>query len=438
MIGMYFESKVTSGKIRMLVLLIGLILPAGTIFAQQQDTLLISLQDLEKRYAAGNLQLLGAQAHVGGARGDLDQVKLFSNPNISVGQNIYNQMTGKWFDASATGNTDIQLQQIFPLTSRREQQLKLSTANIGMAEGSQYDLGRQLRFQLRTDFFDCYFLQKSVSFYNRSIETLTKTIDAVEKMYDQRLLLLSEVLRLKTLLLSLESERQALLARIIDKESDFALLTGDTSLTKKYLLPDVTGLHLDDVSIDSLSLPVLVDNAIQNRPDLKIAEKTVEGDEANLELQKALAIPDLQLGGAWSRAGSYIPNYYALTLSMDLPIFNRNQGNIEAAQSAVEEHTYARELTRYTVEQDVNRAYIKAIQADSLYRKADRKMIDQFSQLVDGMVANYEHRNIGIIEFTDFFETYRTSMIQLNQLQANRLDAFEGLNFAVGSIIITP
>ena len=51
---------------------------------------------------------------------------------------------------------------------------------------------------------------------------------------------------------------------------------------------------------------------------------------------------------------------------------------------------------------------------------------------MDGMIANYQKRNMTVIEFTDFFESYRASMIQLIQLENDRIDAMEGLNYTTG------
>ena len=49
------------------------------------------------------------------------------------------------------------------------------------------------------------------------------------------------------------------------------------------------------------------------------------------------------------------------------------------------------------------------------------------------MVQNYLKRNMTLIEFTDFYESYRTAMLQINQLQDDRADAFETLNYATGT-----
>ncbi len=164
----------------------------------------------------------------------------------------------------------------------------------------------------------------------------------------------------------------------------------------------------------------------------------MEYEEANLSLQKAMSIPDLTVGGRYSRAGSYIPDYYAVTVSIDLPIFNRNQGNVEISENTLEGDKLLREYSRKTLEKEVATAYWKAIDTDSLFRAFDKKFTGEYKTLVAGMDADYEKRNITIIEFTDFYESYRTSMLQMNQLQNDRIDAFEGLNYAAGTSLINP
>ncbi|HTP81107.1 MAG TPA: TolC family protein, partial [Bacteroidota bacterium] len=131
-----------------------------------------------------------------------------------------------------------------------------------------------------------------------------------------------------------------------------------------------------------------------------------------------------------------IPNYYAITLSVDLPFLNRNQGNVEASVMTLEANKRSRDLMRKSVQADVADACQKAVETDRLYKSFDRKLVAQYEELVEGMVNNYERRNIGIVEFTDFFEAYRTSMVQIYQLENNRLDEIENLNAAVGADIV--
>ena len=78
------------------------------------------------------------------------------------------------------------------------------------------------------------------------------------------------------------------------------------------------------------------------------------------------------------------------------------------------------------------RAYLKASEIDRRYRQSDNKFISEYKTLIEGVVANYKNRNISLLEFTDFYESYRTSMLQWQQLRNDRVQAFENLNYATG------
>ena len=167
-------------------------------------------------------------------------------------------------------------------------------------------------------------------------------------------------------------------------------------------------------------------------------EASVHLDQANLSLQKAMSVPDVTIGGRWSRQGSYIPDYYAVSFAIDLPLFNRNQGNIALAERTLEADTYSHEGAKMRVVREIRSAYQRALEADRLYRSLDPSFGDSYRTLIKGMVSNYEKRNISLLEFTDFFESYRTSMTQVLQAANDRLDAFEAFNHAAGSKVLQP
>lgn len=402
------------------------------------DTVATTLRQAEDRFLKNNLQLLAARFNIDGAKAAIHQAELWNNPNVAIEQNAYNQYTKRYFDASKTGNTEIQLQQLILLTGKRAKQIRLAEINSQIAEQSFFDLMRALKYELHTDFFDLYFLQQSLAFYDETIPAVKKTVAATENIYEKRSILLSEVLRLKSLLFSLESERLALVNRISEMQHGLGILLRDSSQLNTYYVPRLDKSSLDSLHLDSVSLSNVLATAADHRPDYRIAEFQVKLEEANLALQNAMRIPDLTLGGRYSRAGSYIPEYYALTVSIDLPIFNRNQGNIEISENALEADKLLREHAGSVVDKEIVTAYRKAIDTDSLYRAFDKKFTGEYKTLVEGMNANYEKRNITIIEFTDFYESYRTSMLQMNQLQSDRMDAFEGLNYAAGANVIAP
>jgi cobalt-zinc-cadmium efflux system outer membrane protein len=410
--------------------------PAGQ--DAHRDTVRIVLADAERLFAQNNLQLLAARCNIDAAKAAIVQAQLWNNPTIAVEQNIYNQQTKRYFDVTKDGNTEVAIQQLFLLAGKRDKQVRLAEINARISEHAFADLLRSLMYQLRTNFYDLYFIQQSLRFYDESIGSLRKTVAAIEAVYEERSILLSEVLRLKSLLFSLQNERLSLASRATAAEGILRILLRDSALAGASLEPRVEQVKMDSVRLDTLTLERVTSVAREYRPEIKTVAAAVEYDQTNFALQKALSVPDVTVGGRWSRAGSYIPDYFAVSVSVDLPLFNRNQGNIEVSERTLESDILTQENTISAVDRDIVTAYRKAIDTDRLFRGLDRTFAAEYRSLADGMIANYEKRNISIIEFTDFYESYRNSVLQMNQLQNDRMDALEGLNYAIGMTLIHP
>ena len=55
--------------------------------------------------------------------------------------------------------------------------------------------------------------------------------------------------------------------------------------------------------------------------------------------------------------------------------------------------------------------------------------------LIDQVTINFQKKNITILEFLDFYESYKQNVLQMNQLRFNKMSALEQLNFSIGKII---
>lgn len=410
----------------------------GVSAAPLPDTLKLSVADAESLFLRSNFQVIASRYSLEAAQAAVVQAGLWANPNIAVEQNIHNQYTGRWFDVSSSGNTGVQIQQLILLAGKRGKQERLAALDAENAAADAADLVRTLKLRLRTTMYDLYYLQASVRFYDESIATLSATVTMMEGIYERRAILLAELLRLKTLLFTLQNERLGLMARIADAAAGLRVLIGDTAAVPRVYIPLVDAGRLDAVHADSLRYADLLAAALAHRPDLGRAAGAVLREEANLAYQHSLATPDLTVGGLWSRAGSYIPDYFALTFAIDLPLFNRNQGNIALSERTLDADRSLAAGARAAVAGEVAAALQRAAAMEHLYRSFDRKFPGQYRELVEGMIASYQRRNMSVIEFTDFIESYRTSMLQMNQLGDDRADALETLNYVTGTDLFTP
>ena len=404
-------------------------------FSQKTDTLNLSLSDAEEQFIKNNLTLLAQKYNIEASKAGIIQAKLLPNPNINYEQTLNTKSAiANNEEIGAFGQRAFQIQQLILLAGKRNKQIKIQQINSEITEYQFTELIRELSYQLRSNFYQIYFLQKSLAMYAEEIPTMQHLVDAYQQQYEKGNLPYKEVVRLASFLLTLETEQSNYTKQIIDAESNIKLLLGQSS--RQYLRPIVDEKLLDKISINSVTLEKLNTLANDNRYDQKIQEAGVRLERANLAFQKSLATPDLTVGYSYDRAGSYINNYHALTFSVPLTIFNRNQGNIKASESRIKANEVAYEQGKLSIENDILNAFTKAQKIERLYKAFDKNFVDNYEKLIDGVIENYEKRNISLIEFTDFIESYKNTVTQVNALQNDRMQAYELINFATGQKVL--
>ncbi|MBW8686743.1 TolC family protein [Chitinophaga rhizophila] len=402
--------------------------------ANAQDTLRITLQDAEKQFLEKNLQLLAEKYNVSIAQAEIIQSRLYNNPNLTLSGNIYNPDRNKFFDVSnRTGQYEVGIQQLISLAGRRNKQIQLARTNASMAENAFFDLLRTLRYTLRSNFYQTYYLQNSMKAYEEQIASLSK-MDATYKDLQQKgLVTLKDAVRLRSLLYSLRADRTNMQNQLNDLEAELQLLLQNNHAWFVPAMPDTAISGIPEIR--QTSLQSLVDSAYVNRQDLQLAQNNLLYNQQNYQLQRAIAAPDLTLGAAFDKRGSFVDNATFLNVAIDLPFFNRNQGNIKAARYSVDQTKLLVQQQTQVVENEVQTAYAKAVNTDKMLETVDPAFRAQFEQLLQAITDNFLKKNISLLELTDFYDSYKENILQLNQLQNARMQAIETLNFAVGKTL---
>jgi cobalt-zinc-cadmium efflux system outer membrane protein len=323
----------------------------------------------------------------------------------------------------------VTVQQLFSLAGRRKAAGLAAQQGAVVEQYNLQDLLRNLRYQLRTTFYDLYFKQRTLTAYATEISSLTRTVGLYQTQFEKGNIALKEVIRLRAFLFTLQSERQSLLNDVASDQTDLHVLLRDATGTQ--YVPQADLARTRSLSLQGYSEQALIDTALVHRTDLNARRATLEQQNLNLKLQQKLATPDLAVGYTYDKAGSYINNYQALTLGMAIPVFNRNQGNIQAAKAQIAGSKLQVDQQQLVVQSEVHQAYQLAARNDELFQNTDRDTAP-FARLMVGIEQSYAKRILSVVEYLDFFESYKNNLVQLNTLRANRVRAFEQLNFAVG------
>jgi len=410
-----------------------LLLATTTARAQNpgQDTLKVDLFHAEKMFIDSNLQLLAQRYNIDANEALVLQAKLWPNPNFSIGHTLYSAQLRQFFPTGYNDETTMELDQEILLAGKRNKQIKLAQANVTLTRYQFFDLLRTLKYTLRTDFFNIYYLQESAGAYTGEINALTKIVNAYAVAQSKGYISEKDLVRIRAQLYSFVSEYNDLINQINDTESELRLVLQVKPTV--YIDPTPDSSAVDSLDPNKYTLNTLLDSAYRNRTDLNIAKTNTQINVLNYNYQKALAVPDLTLSLNYDEAGSFDYGYYGIGASIDLPVFNRNQGNIKNAKILIDNTLALQRSTQATVDGDVFRSLQKAYAQHKLYLSIDPKFSGDFQRLANEVLANYQKRNLGLLDFLDFYDSYKQNVLQVNSIKYNRVQAFEDLNFYTGT-----
>ena len=166
----------------------------------------LSLREAEKCFLEHNVQLTAQRYNVDRAHAQVVQARLFDNPVISLEQNVYNRLNGKYFDVGKEGEAAIEIEQEIPIARQRSKRIKLGEINREAAEYRFEEVLRTLRSELYRSFVDTYYQSRSIRVYDREITSVGKLLQAVREQEGKGNMSRMEVSRLELFLLSLRKE----------------------------------------------------------------------------------------------------------------------------------------------------------------------------------------------------------------------------------------
>lgn len=408
------------------------LLLAGKMCAQQVAGTL-TLKEAEQRFLERNLSLIAERYNIDMAQAQVLQAKLFENPVISLEQNVYNRLNGKYFDFGKEGEAVVEIEQVIHLAGQRNKQVRLEKINKEIAEYQFEEVMRTLRQELNEKFVEVYFLSKSIAIYEKEVNSLQVLLGGMKIQQEKGNISLMEISRLESMLFSLRKEKN-------ERESDLLTTRGELNLLLN--LPEDTHvqLSLDEEVLQQLDLSQLsfadLKAIINERPDQKIARSTVNASRANLKLQKSMAFPEFSVKGNYDRVGNFINDYFAIGVSLSVPIFNRNQGNIKAARFSIQQAGVQQEYAANRADMELFTAYTSLEKATQLYQSTNMDLERNFEKLITGVNENFTRKNISLLEFIDYYDSYKETCIQLYEIKKNVFLAMENLNTVVGQNVL--
>ena len=334
------------------------------------------------------------------------------------------QFSGDYIDQSA--QFDIGVGYLFERGKKRQHRLQAARDQTAVVRSQVSDTERQLVYSVGQQFVSVLLAESTLQFAQQDLDSFQKTVEISQERRRVGDLSEGDFLKIKLQLLQFQSDVSA--AKLAKLQSLAALreLLGFESVPDDY---DVQGtLDYQPVRGDLTSLRSL---AALNRPDLRAAQQGVVAAESQLALQKANGKMDIT--GTFNfthTAGLYTGAFY---YSMPLPVFDRNQGEIQRAQYGVTQAQEQASETAQQVSTDVVSAYANLQTNDQIIQLYRGGYVDQAKQSRDISEYAYQRGAVSLLDYLDSERTYRANQLAYRQALASYMLAIEQLRQAVGT-----
>lgn len=343
----------------------------------------------------------------------VDQVGIFSPQNIRLGTQAYTQALSYTVERGG----------------KREKRVVVAKDNTEAAAQTVTDNERTLRFQVAQAFINLVLAKSVLQFAKEDLTNFSNVVDLNHSRLVAGDLAEGDYLKLSLQKLQFEQDVTTAELTLVQARATLRQLLGYESVAENF---DVTGTLEHKKQL--LILGDLNRQALENRPDLLAAKTNVKLASDTVSLAFGNRTKDWTFSGDYTNQGA--TNGVGGSFSVDLPIHDRNQGEIARSQAAVKQAAESQASTEVTVRTDVVNAYYGFKTQDEVAGLYEGGYLNQATQSRD--ISNYAYQRgaATILDVLDAERSYRSTQLAYRQALAAYMIAGEQVNQVVGMQVI--
>ena len=359
-----------------------------------------------------NLDLMAKRFDVDLASARVVTAGLRANPMLSVGAD-YQDLLGSHFQNDSSNGAgppeyNVRLDYPFDVAGKRRKRLAVANADRSISELLLLNAVRELSFDVRSACLDVLQTGAVLDLGRRQLETLESVVAINEVRVRDGDLAESELMRTRLAarqvagairLSELElSKAQTALGLLLASPADAPPVGVQGPIPGDRIEPEIGALRAE---------------AVAERPDLRALEQARGRADADISLQRALAVTDLGVGVQYHRQTAFAKgDSLGFFLNGTLPVFDRNQGEIRRARSTMSQVEAQITAFRASLDADVVRAVASYRAARDRLNIFEGGALDEAKEVRDAAEYAYRRGEVSFLEFLDaqraFIETTRS------------------------------
>jgi cobalt-zinc-cadmium efflux system outer membrane protein len=325
-----------------------------------------------------------------------------------------------------TQQFDIGIGYLFERGHKRQRRLQAARDQTAVTRAQVTDAERTLAFNVGQQFVSVLLAESTLQFALQDLQSFQKTVDISQAQLKAGALSEGDYLKIELQLLQFQTDVSS--ARLAKVQA----LVGLREFLGYNAVPagfDVIGeLEYQPVpgNLEDLQL-----KGLRERPDYRAAELGITAAQSQILLAKANAKVDVN--GTYDFTHVSGENTASIFVNFELPVFNRNQGEIARTGYALTQAQEQQQEASDTVLSDVANAYEALRSNDEVVQLYTSGYLRQAEDSRDISEYAYRRGAASLLDFLDAERSYRSIQLAYRQALASYMTALEQLKEAVGT-----
>jgi cobalt-zinc-cadmium efflux system outer membrane protein len=332
--------------------------------------------------------------------------------------------SGEYLDNSA--QFDLGVGYLFERGKKRQHRLQAAKDQTAVTSAQVADNERTLTFNVASQFISALLAQANLDLAERDLASFQQTVEISQASFQAGATSGADFLKIKLQLLQFQMDVSVAKLARVQALASLRQLLGYESVPPTY---EVVGdLEYKPVILGEDDLKAM---ALRQRPDVRAALLGVTAAQSQFSLAQANGKRDVNAEINYTHISAL--STASLFANIQLPIFDRNQGEIARTRYAITESQELSSQQASIALTDVANSYealrtddevVQLYQSGYLKQAEDSRDISQYA---------YQRGAASLIDFLDAERSYRATELGYRQALANYMTSLEQLRQAVGT-----
>ena len=402
--------------------------PSGRT-AGQSPAARISIEEAIRLALQHNHALQAARTTILQSQAMETTANLRPNPVLSWDAQFLPIFQPNKFDAdylNTQAQFDLGLGYTFERGRKRQHRLQAAQDVTAATRSTVTDNQRQLIFNVSQQFVSAILAQSTIDFTQQDLDSFQKTVEISEARYKAGDMSEGDLLKIKLQKLQFQNDNFAARLAKVQALAGLRQFLGFESVPDNYDVAGELEYQIVHGGLDDLKAL-----ALRTRPDLQAAQQNVVAARSAELLAEANGKRDL--GASFNYSHVAATNTGAFFFNIQLPIFDRNQGEIARTRHVITQNQELASETGQQVLTDVVDAFSALRTSEQIVQLYQGGYVEQATKSRDISEYSYKRGAASLLDYLDSERTYRANQLAYRQALATYMTALEQMKQAVGT-----